>query len=70
MPTQAAGDSHTALWCCSALPKAPILPEAPTHHDQRSPTDSRSLLEAGGQLGTVPAEALGPLLTPPGCPWS
>lgn len=56
--TQAAGEPHTALWCCSALP------EAPTHHDQRSSTSSRPLPKAGRQLGIEPGEAGAPPYPP------
>lgn len=64
------------LHCCPVLPTAPLLPEAPTHHGQRSPIDPEPLPKAGRQLGAVPGESrasstlLGPLLTLPGCPWS
>lgn len=62
--TQAAGDPHAALGCCSALPEALILPEAPSHHDQRSPTDTKPLPKAGGQLGTGQGKHWGPSLPP------
>lgn len=56
--TQAAGDPHAALGCCSALP------EAPTHHDQRSLTNTNPPPKAGGQLGTGQGKHWGPSLPP------